>query len=235
MSELIQTPDKLWHIDQFHILKALSVTEKMNLEELMCMTNYKKGEVVYLPTQKVESIYFLKEGHIKISKIYEEGNEQVLEIIGKGELFGKYMPDDELTDSNEKAVALDDCTLCYLDTNKWNEFIIANSRFSLNVLKIIGLKFKKLESRLEDLQFKNAEARIATVILNLTEKFGRKIGVGFETELKLNLTHKDLAKLSSTSRQTVTSYLRFLEKENIISYNRKRILIKEIVRLKAII
>lgn len=235
MNNTVETPDKLWHIDQFQILKALSMKEKMNLEELMCMTEYKKGDEVYLPSQTVEEIYFLKKGHIKISKLYEEGNEQVLEVIGKGELFGKYLPGDELANANEKAIALDDCVLCYLDTEKWNDFITSNSSFSLNVLKIVGLKFKKLESRLEDLQFKNAEARIATVIHNLTEKFGRKIGVGFETELQLNLTHQDLAKLSSTSRQSVTTYLRSLEKENIISYNRKRILIKDMEKLKAMV
>lgn len=235
MNDLLKTPDKLWHIDQFHILKALSMKEKMNLQELMCMTEYKKGDEVYLPSQTVEEIYFLKKGHIKISKLYEKGHEQVLEVIGKGEIFGKYMPGDELANANEKAVALDDCVLCYLDTEKWNDFIISNSSFSLNVLKIVGLKFKKLESRLEDLQFKNAESRIATVIHNLTEKFGRKIGVGFETELQLNLTHQDLAKLSSTSRQSVTTYLRSLEKENIISYNRKRILIKDMGKLKALV
>ena len=234
MSNITETADKLWHIDQFQILKALSMKEKMNLQELMCMTEYQKGDEVYLPSQDVEEIYFLKKGHIKISKIYEEGHEQVLEVIGKGELFGKYLPGDELASANEKAVALDDCILCYLDTKKWNNFIISNSSFSLNVLKIVGLKFKKLESRLEDLQFKNAEGRIATVILNLIEKFGRKIGLGFETELKLNLTHQDLAKLSGTTRQTVTTYLRSLEKQNLISYDRRRILIKDMEKLESL-
>lgn len=232
MYNTLDTTVKLWHIDQFQILKELSMKEKMNLQELMCMTECKKGEEVYLPSDNLQEIYFLKKGHIKLSKLYEDGNEQILEIIGKGELFGKYMPEDTLDYSNEKAVALDDCVLCYLDVEKWNEFIRRKPEFSLNVFKIIGLKFRKLESRLEDLQFKNSERRVATVIHNLAEKFGRKIGLGFEIEIKLHLTHQELSKLSGTARQTVTTYLRQLEKAEILSYNRRRILIKDIEQLR---
>lgn len=157
-----------------------------------------------------------------------------MEVIGQGELFGQYLPG-AMEASNEKAIALDDCTICHIDVKRWNQYISTNPKFSLSVLKLVGWKFRKLESRLEDLQFKKAEERIATVIDNLMLKFGRKIGVGFEIEIKLNLTHEDLAKLSGTTRQTVTTFLRSLEKKNVISYNRKRILIKDHEYLKAYI
>ncbi|MCB0680661.1 MAG: winged helix-turn-helix domain-containing protein, partial [Saprospiraceae bacterium] len=58
---------------------------------------------------------------------------------------------------------------------------------------------------------------------------GRK--VGFETLLKHCLTQQDIANITGTSRQTVTSVLNELKKENLIYFNRRSILIRDLGRL----
>ena len=80
--------------------------------------------------------------------------------------------------------------------------------------------------------FKSVKERIKDFILELADSYGRKSGLGYEIEVKLHLTHSDIAKLTATSRQAVCSELGDLEKENIISYNRKRILIRNYLKLK---
>ena len=55
--------------------------------------------------------------------------------------------------------------------------------------------------------------------------------VGFETMIQTRLTHKDIASLTGTSRQTVTTILNDLKEKNLINFNRKQILIRDLEKL----
>ena len=87
----------------------------------------------------------------------------------------------------------------------------------------------KVQSRLESLICKNAEERIRSLIKEIAMKHGRSIaGDPVQIEVRLGLTHSDIAKLTATCRQSVSTILRELEKEGIIKYDRRRISIKNI-------
>tara|TARA_B110000046_G_scaffold34410_1_gene37243 strand:- start:11405 stop:11608 length:204 start_codon:yes stop_codon:yes gene_type:complete len=63
----------------------------------------------------------------------------------------------------------------------------------------------------------------------MAEKYGKKIGV--EVLVKHDLTHQDIANLTATSSQTVTTVLNQLKEKNLIYMERKRFLIREIDKL----
>jgi CRP-like cAMP-binding protein len=86
-----------------------------------------------------------------------------------------------------------------------------------------------MERRIESLVFKDARTRIVDFIRDMAEERGQK--VGFETMIKNHLTHKDIASLTGTSRQTVTTVLNELREENIINFDRRRILIRDMDKL----
>jgi len=46
------------------------------------------------------------------------------------------------------------------------------------------------------------------------------------------LTHKDIAALTGTSRQTVTTVLNELKDKNLINFDRRKILIRDLAQLK---
>ena len=66
-------------------------------------------------------------------------------------------------------------------------------------------KLRNIERRLESLIFKDARERIIDFMKEMAEKYGKKIGV--EVLVKHDLTHQDMANLTATSRQTVTTVL----------------------------
>lgn len=107
------------------------------------------------------------------------------------------------------------------------EMMSHNPKFNMALLKIIGLRLKKVQSKLESLIFKSADERVVSFIKEIADEHGRMIiGDPNLREVKLGLTHTDIAKLTATSRQTVTTVLNSLQREGIISYDRKRINIK---------
>lgn len=70
--------NKLWHLEQFNILKSLSMSDKMQLSKMACMINFHKGDSIFLPAEKERQIYFLKKGYVRLNKTVESGDECLL-------------------------------------------------------------------------------------------------------------------------------------------------------------
>ncbi|HPI79126.1 MAG TPA: Crp/Fnr family transcriptional regulator, partial [Cyclobacteriaceae bacterium] len=105
-----------------------------------------------------------------------------------------------------------------------------DKELSFKILKLVGLRLMKLERKLELLVFKDARTRIIEFLKDSASWKGKK--VGFETMIPTKLTHKDIAALTGTSRQTVTTILNELKDQNLINFDRKKILIRDLDRLK---
>jgi len=104
---------------------------------------------------------------------------------------------------------------------------------SILVMKIVGNRTFEIQDRLESLVFKDSKTRILEYIIKSVEKKGQRIG--YEWVLRNFLTHQDIASLTSTSRQSVTMILNELRNDNIIQFDRKRLLIRDLDRLKALL
>ena len=65
---------------------------------------------------------------------------------------------------------------------------------------------------------------------NLAKKKGQRIG--YEMLVRKFLTHQEIANLTATSRQTVTTVLNELRTKNILTFNRQRLLIRDMELLR---
>ena len=219
---------KLWYFDNYNFLDALSMDEKMEMAERAGMRKALKNQVIYFPEDPSNAIYFLKEGRVKISNMSDEGKEVILAILGPGEVFGEMAVTGE-GPRNHIAEATEDTVICNISIEELAEMMAKNPSINMQLTKLIGVRFKKIQSRLQNLVFKSAPDRIRAFIKEMVEDYGRQ--VGHEREVKLKLTHQDIANLTATTRQTVTLVMRELAEQNIILYDRKRILVRDIDKL----
>jgi len=83
---------------------------------------------------------------------------------------------------------------------------------------------------LESLIFKDARARIIDFLKDAADRHGRRIGID-ELLVKHSLTQQDIANITGTSRQTVTSVLNDLKKLNLIHFTRRSFLIRDLAKL----
>lgn len=221
---------KLWYFENFNLLESLNKKEMEYMSKTASMRGCTKNQIIYFPEDSSNVIYFLKQGKVKISRHSEEGKEIIITILGPGEIFGELSISGEGR-REEIAEALEESIICALSIQELEKMMEKNPKFNIRITKFIGIRLKKIESRLASLIFKSTENRIKSFIKEMADDHGTKIGI--ETEVKLNLTHDDIAKLTATSRQSVTSVFNELEKDNVILYNRKRILIKDYEQLAA--
>ena len=87
-----------------------------------------------------------------------------------------------------------------------------------------------MENRLESLVFKDSRSRIVEFLIELVEKRGDR--VGYEYVVRKFITHQEIANLTATSRQTVTTVLNDLRTSNIITFDRRRLLVRDLDKLR---
>ncbi|MGB0888469.1 MAG: Crp/Fnr family transcriptional regulator [Vicingaceae bacterium] len=226
----MSTETNLWHLENFNLLKALSLVEKMKMAKKIKDSKLKKNEYIFFPEDPSSSIFFLKKGRVKLGTYSEDGKEIIKTILGPGEIFGEMSLIGE-GKRKDFAMALDnDVTICAMNMTDMEEMMEKNSRLGMRVTKLIGFRLQKTERRLESLIFKDARTRIIDFIIDMGNENGKAIGK--EILVKHNLTHMDIANLTATSRQTVTTVLNELKEKNLIHLERNKFLIRDIEALK---
>lgn len=186
---------------------------------------FKKDERIYGPNEPANKIYMIEEGRVKISTIGANEKNTLKAILGENEIFGEMVLTGEEI-RTESATAIEDNTKVFtLKKEKVLEMMKENTIISNQILSLMGNRIRKTEKRLESLLHKDARTRIIDFLRDLALEKGKKIG--FETLIKNYFTHKDMASLTGTSRQTVTTVLNNLKEKNIINFDRRRILIRD--------
>ena len=189
---------------------------------------YKKGEYVYMPNEHADKIFFIASGKIKIGAYSEEGKEITKAILNAGEVFGELALIGE-EKRRDFAVTMEKTEICLLSIQEMKGLMKEHSGLEYFMMKIIGSRLLKMEKRLESLVFKDSRTRIIDFLKDLAAEKGVK--VGYETLVRGFFTHQEIANLTATSRQTVTTVLNDLRKQNIIYFNRRKLLIRDLAKL----
>jgi CRP/FNR family cyclic AMP-dependent transcriptional regulator len=219
---------KLWYLNHFNLRQVLTLEERRKIAGAAVMQDVSKKEILYFPKETSDSVNILKEGKVKIARQTPEGKEIILNIVNPGELFGGLGIAGQ-EERQEVAEAMEDAVVCIIALKDMQEFMRTMPSLNSEILKRLGKRMQKVQNRLESLICKNAEERIRSLIKEMAQEYGRAIaGNPEQIELKLGLTHSDLAKLAATCRQSVSSCLNELERQELIKYDHRRIYIKNV-------
>jgi len=220
----------LWYFEQVNLYNVLCPNRVANDEGHQQAPQFAKNDFVYFPNQSADNIYLVAEGKVKICTYTEDGDEVMKSILVKGDIFGEMALTGEERRSDFAQVMDENTRICSIKMEELQMLMVDNKPLSLKIYKIIGLRYKKLEKRIESMVFKDARTRIVEFLRELAEERGTK--VGFEIMIKNHFTHKDIANLTGTSRQTVTTVLNDLKENNLINFNRRQFLIRNLETLR---
>ncbi len=215
-------------------LRHLPLFQELNdaeLRQLDGITEHKvikKNAYVFRMGDASDALYILVKGIVKIGNEAEDGREVIKHILHPMAIFGEL----SLTGEQKRqdcAQAMEEVQLYRIPMSDFQIMMQQNYRLAMSVLSMIGNRLKRVEDRLEALMFKDARQRIIDFLLDSAQRQGKR--VGYEMLIKHCYTQQDIANITGTSRQTVTSVLNDLKKSNLIHFNRRSILIRDMAKL----
>jgi CRP/FNR family cyclic AMP-dependent transcriptional regulator len=176
-----------------------------------------RGEFVYTPGDRAETVYVLKKGRVKLSVLSESGKEFAIDIFQPGDIFGEFALVDEATRSN-MAQALDDALIWVFGKRDFVRFLETHPKLAMNYIRLVGGRRRRMEKKLSDITTKDVAARVCELLHEISTSSVAASPAA--PELLVPLTHQDVASLIGASRQTTTTVLNDLERRGIIELGR---------------
>lgn len=223
--------NKIWYLENIDFFKDISKDAISYIMANTEMKAFERSDYIFTPLSSKKEVHFVKEGKVKIGATSNEGKEYIKSILEFGEVFGEQNLNSKSQSNNkEYAKALTWCCLLSMEKDKFKTMLTNYSILSLRLSNILGEKIEKLERKFEQVLFNNSRSRIIEFIKEMASEKGKK--VGYETLIMHTLTHRDIADITATSRQTVTTVLNDLKLNNLIYFDRKRILVRDLKKLQ---
>ncbi len=214
------TPAKIWYLKRCDLFEKLTPEQAEGIERRSVTRRFAKGEFIYVPGDPCQSVLVVVRGRVKIKGITPDGKEFILAFIDEGEIFGELALVDEAPRS-EFAEAADPTELLAIPRDELFRIVESRPDLALQITKLVGLRRRRIESRLRNILFRTNRQRVAGVLLELLESHGERDGPGWLIRLKL--THQEIASLIGATRETVTIVLGQLQLDGLIRVRRRAI------------
>ncbi|GAL64720.1 transcriptional regulator [Algibacter lectus] len=210
-------------------MKSLTKDELIRISGCKTSRIIKKGEVIFEEGENINGVYCIKDGICKLSKLSENGKDQIVKMVVKGQLLGQRSLITEEV-SNLQAVALNDMEVCFIPRGEIMADLQNNLKFSFDVLKVMARDLRESDDIIVNMAQKTVRKRLADVLIYLHSNFGENT----DGTLSILLSREDYANIVGTATESAIRIISQLKKENLISTKGKYIKIEDLAGLKRV-
>jgi CRP/FNR family transcriptional regulator len=191
---------------------------------------YSAGEIVFGEGEPCTGLYVVEAGHIRIFKTSINGREQVLGIDGPGSSVAE-LPVFDGGNYPASVAAVDDASLLFVSKQDFQALCLAHPHVALKVLRVVGARLRRLVGIIEELSFTTVRHRLASFLLRLAEKEGKRNAQG--VEITLPVSNQELAAQIGTVRELVSRNLSRLQAEGLLKMDGRSVIILDLRALEA--
>lgn len=210
------------------LFTALDEETALSLRASMDQVRISKGSILFSEGDVGEHLYVILEGKLKLGTSSGDGRENLLSILGPGEMFGEL----SLFDPGPRtstATAVTDCRLLSLGHKQAIPWITAHPQVSLELLARMAQRLRRTNEAVGDLVFSDVPGRVAKALIDLGERFGKSTDEGLL--VNHDLTQEELAQLVGASRETVNKALADFAGRGWLRLDGRSVVINDIERL----
>ena len=221
----------LWYLKKIPLFADLSADGLTRMAERVEMRDVRRRQVVYLPGDPGQTVYFVNGGRVKISKVTRDGKELTLAYRGPGELFGELVlieggPREEMAEAVENALVTE------IEREEFERIVQREGMVGYRLMKVLAQRRRDVENKIEHLIFKDVNAKLAQLLLNLATEFGVDDARG--TLVALKITHQEMANLIGSTRETVSLTLSQFKRKGLIHTDGRKVIIVDSDGLRAL-
>ena len=211
------------------LFAALDDDAARTLLQSMVKSRMERGDVLFNEGDQGDKLYVIVEGKIKLGRTSSDGRENLLAILGPGEMFGEL----SLFDPGPRtatATAIAETQILGLSNEQLQMFITGRPRVAGTLLAALARRLRRTNENLADLVFTDVPGRVAKALLDLSRRFGRPVEQG--VMVAHDLTQEELAQLVGASRETVNKALADFASRGWLKLEARAVLLQDVERLQ---
>lgn len=214
----------IWFLRKVPIFEELTESLYLSADERAKQIEFRRGDVLTPETKPMRQIFVVLEGQVKLRSFAESGKEQIIDVLGPGDVYG---PIDRVIDRHAKAggspagalateaVALSHGSALGFDVAYFQHLVQQRPMVALNLSRFLGARQRRLEIRLRRLLFRSSLGKVAGLLCELAERYGEELPDGGR-RITIRLRHQEMASLIGTKRETVSECLADLEYRELL-------------------
>ncbi|WP_448564296.1 global nitrogen regulator NtcA [Trichothermofontia sp.] len=192
---------------------------------------YERGKTIFFPGDPAERVYFLLKGAVKLSRVYEAGEEITVALLRENSVFGVLsLLTGQRADRFYHAVAFTPVELLSIPIEQMEKALQEHPDLSMVLLRGLSSRILQTEMMIETLAHRDMGSRLVSFLLILCRDFGVP-GIEGGITIDLKLSHQAIAEAIGSTRVTVTRLLGDLRQEQMISIHKKKITVHNPVAL----
>jgi CRP/FNR family transcriptional regulator len=211
------------------LFEALDPADAAALQAGMATVDIARGEMLFAEGVSGHELYVIIDGKVKLTRAAADGRENLLQVLGPGEMFGELSMFDPRPRTSS-AVAVTDTRLGSLDHDFLRPWLTGRPDVALHLLQALAQRLRRANDVTADLVFTDVPGRVAKALLDLADRFGEPQDQGLQVHH--DLTQEELAQLVGASRETVNKALADFAARGWLQLSAKSVLLLEPERLR---
>lgn len=191
---------------------------------------YDRGKTIFFPGDPAERVYFLLKGAVKLSRVYESGEEITVAMLRENSVFGVLsLLTGQRSDRFYHAVAFTPVELLSSPIEQVEYSLKNHPDLALLMLQGLSSRILQTEMMIETLAHRDMVSRLVSFLLILCRDFGVPTNEGIRIDLKLS--HQAIAEAIGSTRVTITRLLGDLRNDGLVQIDRKKITVFDPIAL----
>lgn len=210
-------------------LKGLSLDELERVEAIVKHPRpMSRGDMLFDAGMPFRSLYVLRTGSMKMYTTDEEGDEQITGFRMPGELVGL---DGVASDMHSTtAQALESASVCEIPYAKFLELSATMPNLVHQMMRHMSREIVNEEVHVNLLGRKDAEERLAALLLSLSKRFEER---GFANDsFNLSMSRADIGNYLGLALETVSRMLTRFQERGLIDVKRRLVEIRDLKSLQ---
>lgn len=182
-----------------------------------------KGEILFSEREEVNTIYFVISGKVTMYRLSEDGQKRVIYILGTGKFINEVIFDG--LPASIGCEAFEDCQLVYFYKEELLQIMSKDFELTKFIINSMGKKIRRLYRQLKNTVPIKIDKKLAAKLWKLSKDYGVETEDGVLIDLDISITY--LASMLGSARETISKSMTRLEKEGLIKYKGKKIVVPE--------
>ena len=179
-------------------------------------------DTIFTPGDPDDQLYFLLSGTVRLYKMYGDYKEATTALLKDGGIFGKLsLCEGRWQDVFAEAVS--EARVAGVQKASLERAIKSNPEFALRFFSSLSERLRQSDEVIESLLHREVSVRLATLLVNLSQRFGEADGT--KTIIGVRLTHQDLANMIASTREAVSKVMSEFQREGSIEVQNRRIVL----------